>query len=530
MITHHFSKELVYRWGIIPLWLLLTTSIMFRIPIPIDETRYLSVAWEMWLRGDYLVPYLNGHTYSHKPPLLFWLFEAGWGVFGINEWWPRLVGPFCALISLQLTRRLAAKLWPDVPRVAMIAPWILLSTLLWTLFATSTMFDTLLTCCVLTGMLGLLEAMHGSRFKGWGLFGLAIGLGLLAKGPVIFLHLLPSALLVFLWRRQEISWQKSWFAFLVVALLSGIAIALAWALPAAIAGGEEYANAILWHQTADRAVGSKIHARWFPWYFFFIPLITFPWITWPRLWHSWKHAQLATDFGLRFCLTWIAASFLLFSLLPSKQLHYLLPMLPGFALICARLLSLPQVQAKLFYELLPSLFIGLAGLILILLPILPGLSKLKWVQQVQPGWGLSVLAIAVILGFVVFHLRRLPVQALSTAVISAIFFGFIFFFQYTGPQYNLRPAALMLKQFNEQQIPTAFIGNYQGQLHFLGRINQALTIISQEQATDWMQQHPSGYTISLENAKPEQAYFIQPHREDYLIFRSARQTLSPKIP
>ena len=78
------SKEFVYRWGIFPLWLLLTTTIFFRNPIPIDETRYLSVAWEMWLRGDFLVPYLNGHTYSHKPPLLFWLFESGWAIFGVN--------------------------------------------------------------------------------------------------------------------------------------------------------------------------------------------------------------------------------------------------------------------------------------------------------------------------------------------------------------------------------------------------------------------------------------------------------------
>ncbi|VAW74626.1 Polymyxin resistance protein ArnT, undecaprenyl phosphate-alpha-L-Ara4N transferase; Melittin resistance protein PqaB, partial [hydrothermal vent metagenome] len=40
--------------------------------LPVDETRYLSVAWEMWSRGDFLVPYLNGEAYSHKPPLLFW--------------------------------------------------------------------------------------------------------------------------------------------------------------------------------------------------------------------------------------------------------------------------------------------------------------------------------------------------------------------------------------------------------------------------------------------------------------------------
>ena len=32
-------------------------SIWLRPLWPVDETRYASVAWEMWLRGDFLVPW-----------------------------------------------------------------------------------------------------------------------------------------------------------------------------------------------------------------------------------------------------------------------------------------------------------------------------------------------------------------------------------------------------------------------------------------------------------------------------------------
>jgi 4-amino-4-deoxy-L-arabinose transferase-like glycosyltransferase len=38
---------------------------------PIGEIRYAAVGWEMWTRGDFLVPYLYGEPYSHKAPLLF---------------------------------------------------------------------------------------------------------------------------------------------------------------------------------------------------------------------------------------------------------------------------------------------------------------------------------------------------------------------------------------------------------------------------------------------------------------------------
>jgi 4-amino-4-deoxy-L-arabinose transferase-like glycosyltransferase len=517
------SKESVYRWGIFPLWLLLTTTIFFRNPIPIDETRYLSVAWEMWLRGDFLVPYLNGHTYSHKPPFLFWLMQSGWALFGMNEWWPRLVGPLCALGNLILIRQLAKKLWPENASIALAAPWILIATLLWTLFASSTMFDILLTCFVLLGMLGLVEAIKHSPAKGWSYFALAIGLGILAKGPVILMHLLPSALLVGYWAKPENRFSKSWFAYLALAVLAGAAIALAWALPAASAGGKEYGDAILWHQTADRTVGTKIHARPFYWYALFLPLLIFPWISWPRLWRNIREIRLSGDTGLRLCLTWLLSTFLLFSALPSKQIHYLIPMIPAFALICARLLDQPGQSGKLASEYLPAILIGLIGCFLVFLPVVPGLAKLNWVKQVEPHWGLSVIAIAAMLAVWVRHTKQLSPAALASAVVIAIFIGFIFFFKYTGLQYNLRPAAEKVSAFNDQGIPVCYVGNYQGQLHFLGRLEKPLEIIQANQTADWARQHPNGYLIYLERTKPLQGAYIQPHREDWLVFRTAKQ-------
>ncbi len=61
--------------------------------LPIDETRYLSVAWEMWLGGSKSVPHLNGEIYTHKPPLLFWLINLVWQITGVSELAARLVAP-----------------------------------------------------------------------------------------------------------------------------------------------------------------------------------------------------------------------------------------------------------------------------------------------------------------------------------------------------------------------------------------------------------------------------------------------------
>ncbi len=114
------------------------------------------------------------------------------------------------------------------------------------------MFDVMLTFFVLLGICGLLIAADGARRRGFFWFGLAIGFGVLAKGPVILLHLLPVALLAPWWKPGLPL--KKWYPGILLGVLGGTAIALAWAIPAAIQGGEEYRRMIFWGQTANRMV------------------------------------------------------------------------------------------------------------------------------------------------------------------------------------------------------------------------------------------------------------------------------------
>ena len=78
-------------------------GVLLRPALPIDETRYLAVAWEMWARGDWLVPTKNFALYAHKPPLLFWTMNLAWSLTGVSEVAARLVGPGFAVLCLLLT-------------------------------------------------------------------------------------------------------------------------------------------------------------------------------------------------------------------------------------------------------------------------------------------------------------------------------------------------------------------------------------------------------------------------------------------
>ena len=50
-------------------------GVLLRPLIPIDETRYIDVAWEMRLEHSWLLPLKNYGLYTDKPPLLFWLIN-----------------------------------------------------------------------------------------------------------------------------------------------------------------------------------------------------------------------------------------------------------------------------------------------------------------------------------------------------------------------------------------------------------------------------------------------------------------------
>lgn len=151
-------------------WLLLLLATLWVRPVlPVDETRYIGAAWEMWLRGDWLVPHLNGEPYHHKPPLLFWLIHLMWALFGVQEWAARLVPALVGLGAAWLATVLARRLWPEERTVPTVAAWVLFSGLLWTLFVTVLMFDLLVALCAELALLGVLTAWRGQARAGWSL-------------------------------------------------------------------------------------------------------------------------------------------------------------------------------------------------------------------------------------------------------------------------------------------------------------------------------------------------------------------------
>lgn len=500
-------------WLLGLLWFLLVAiTLAVRPLLPVDETRYVSVAWEMWQRGDWLVPFKNGEPYAHKPPLLFWLMQAGWALFGVNEWWPRLLGSLAALGSLLLMRRLARELWPTQVAVGWTASWLLFASLFWLAFITLVQFDVLLVLATLLAMLGWWRTGQGQRLNLWP--GLAIGLGVLIKGPVILLHVLPVALLAPLWLSP--AWSRwRWYGLVVLNSLLGAAIGLAWAIPAGIAGGEAYREAIFWGQTANRVVDSFAHQQPWWWYLPLLPLLMLPWIVWPPLWQGLRQHVRWRDPAILFLLAWLVPVLMAFSLVSGKQLKYLLPLLPALVLLFSYAVAGLSLSGRRSW--LAGAICILAGGVLVSLPLWLSEKAASWLFQVEPGWG-GLLILAGLLFWLLkpvelaWQLRRM---AIASVLVVAI--GQLALMQAGAYRYDLTSISQRIATLQAAGHPVAHIGDYHAQFHFLGRLTAPLeeVLLPRQHAVAWARAHPQGYLVVYRSAWPQLAQSGALYEQDF---------------
>ena len=488
---------------------LTATALLTRPLTPIDETRYASAAWEMWLRGDFLVPFKNGEPYSHKPPFMFWMIHAGWAMFGVNDWWPRLVMPLFSAGALILTFLLARRLWPHHAGLGGQAALVLVSSLLWIVFSTSLMFDVMLAFWVLLGMHGVLMATDGKQ-RGFVLLGIAIGMGVLSKGPVILLHLLPITVLA-VWWNPGLQWMR-WFGWVVLSVLLGAAIALAWALPAGWAGGEDYRNAIFWGQTANRMVESFAHRRPVWWYLPLLPIMLFPWFVWPGLWKALAHHwRTGLDRGTRFCLAWMLPVFVAFSFISGKQPHYLVPLFPAFALLLTRVLVDRENQRVG----VPALFAAILGGALVLaamgkIPVLQG-----QVVELPPVWPGALLLLFALASFLAGRRGIKPV--LNLTALGAGLMGMVFLAAWHSiePLYDIKPMAQAIRQVQNEGRPVANVATYHAQYQFLGRLEAPLAELRGAEVVPWLSAHPEGYAVLYLKDAQSLATMSARHKQAY---------------
>src|SRR5262249_4826562 len=144
--------------------------------------------------GEWVVPYLQGEPYLDKPPLLYWLTILSYRIFGVHDWAVRIVPALAVhltILTVYLVGRRSlgerAAFWGAL--LLGLAPgFVSMGRLL--------LLDGLLTLWVTVSVFAAYEAFRGEhlRWPWWLLSALATGLGILTKGPIALVLLVPPLL------------------------------------------------------------------------------------------------------------------------------------------------------------------------------------------------------------------------------------------------------------------------------------------------------------------------------------------------
>lgn len=490
------------------------------------ELETLASAWHMYLGGS-LVPLRNGIADPAIPPLLHWLILGGWQIFGVNEWWPRLVPALASLATVGLIGGTALVLWPHRAETPIFARLLLTGVGAFAIAMTMVEPQTIAQPFIL------------GSFHAIGMLWMARSAGAAAGGRGRLRRWLKALLL---WLACGVSASLAVLAggwsWSLVPLLCGIGAGfldppagggrplLPWIAGAVLATLMALVPAYLWLDSAEPTVSifafgngwldpATEASRGAAWTLMLLPVVLFPWICWKTLWRALsRHLRERVGTGFRLSLAFLGA-IVVAALVSGWQLIGMLPIVCPLSLLGARLLATQAIKPKDFHAVVPGFLALMVGLIFFLMNIVPTAHlDAVWRQLFDaplPIWlggigllsGLSLLVV----GYVLAQLspshqlsRTLQVAILPVLLMSSLnleFHGNL------RPFFDLTPVAGRLKTLQDAGLSIGVYGDYRGEFDFAGRLTHAPTpLATRNAAARWAAEHPNGAIVTYFDGSP----------------------------
>jgi len=309
-----------------------------------DEPRFAEASREMLQRGDFIVPYFNDETRFDKPPLIYWLQDASYKVFGENELGARLPSGMCGALAVVVIAVWGTQLYDERRgwRAALMFG-LCAQTIVHAHAAVADMAMIAASTGAAWAGWNWLEAGGdaGRRRKWWIAFWGLLAVGFLAKGPIAWV---PIGMTGWVALRMEREKRPGWVGW-ALGVVFMLALMGVWGVPALMMTHGQFAVVGLGKHVVMRSVapleghGAKswwAYAVTFPYYFATVWVSFFPWaLRLPavggELWGRrgrWSGAESYLGAG-------IVLVFGIFTLSWTKLPHYTLPAFPYLALLLA---------------------------------------------------------------------------------------------------------------------------------------------------------------------------------------------------
>lgn len=343
------------QWLVV-ICIMLMASLMFftNLGYPLlepDEARNAQIGLNVYQTGEWMSLMVDGEYYWDKPPLQAWMTAASYHVFGPSEFAARLPCATTSLICVIAILFLGSRLFGF--RTASVAAIALILSGGFTVVARYITMDASLCCFATVMFLAILLATqfheNGLRKRWLVLAGIACGLGLLVKGPVIGVVVMPPVLMtVWLQRKAFYTNPRFWVYLFAPAML----IAAPWFLAMSIVH-PEFIEYFFWKHHVVRFTDAFNHEQ--PWWFYLpvILIMTYPAVfLLPQLYRLLRISDRESrkEFGNCFgpmlvYVLWIVG---FFSLSEAKLPTYILPCVPILCLLMGRTVDLGLGQRRVF--------------------------------------------------------------------------------------------------------------------------------------------------------------------------------------
>ena len=303
-----------------------------------DETRFAEASREMLQRGDYVVPWFNGHWRFDKPILIYWCQSACYRLLGVNDFAARLPSVLFTAATAWLLVRWCRKV-ADA-KTAFVAGAMFLAGLHVAIIgrvATADMAMVFFFVLAVWSGWELTRPGPACRMLWWWVFYVALALGFLAKGPVAWLAF-GGILLGRLWGKGAF---RLPLTETVLGLGLTTVLTLLWGLPAQELTQGQYFKVGMGEHVIHRSTGVNDghglagllgFVALLPLYFVTFFISFFPWSTRvPAALRRWW-PQRSRDVLGWYLLLQALVVFTVFSCVRTKLPHYTLPAFPCVAL------------------------------------------------------------------------------------------------------------------------------------------------------------------------------------------------------
>lgn len=461
-----------------------------------DEGWYAQVSREMVASGDWLVPTYLGQPWIAKPPLLYWCVSVFYSIVGVHAWAARLVSVLAFVGVVQLLATLAAQLYNR--RTALIASATFVTAGLPAIVGRMVLTDALLLLCCMGASVALWRAArHDVRWRDGLLFWACVGLGVLAKGPAIFVFV--GAFALGLTTRPEwrhwLTTGRFWAAAPVA-----IAIAAPWYIYIAFTAGGTLAQQFVGFEILARLYSAPHGHGGPPGYYLILSLAG--WLPWTPLvpgavfdaWRLRRVERVAWPL-----LIWLLLPWAFLELLPSKLPHYILPCYVPLAILFGRMwdrgldVACTKVQKAvlILWALVP---IGIAG-------FLAG-AALAWRTH---AWVPGAAACAIVLAVGYARVLRLVVRnQLQPALRAAVLTLAVFYVAVGGLLHGFEPYRL------SRQLANA--------MDAVATNARPVLVCGYDEPTMFFYLQHSAHVVTLEQARQ---VLHDPHRDTVLALSDA---------